>query len=357
MKKNLLSVLIAIVSVSATAQIVNIPDAGFKAYLLKIHQLDKDKDGEIQVSEASAYSRTISYKNYANQGVDLTGLEAFTAITKLEVNANGLSSLDVSKNTELTTLICFKNSIKTLDLSKNTKLTSIHCYYNSINDLKIGSLDVLTSLRCYNNGLTSLDLSGATKLTELLCHTNQLTSLKTTGATALAKIISYTNKNLKSLDLSTNSSLTNLWTYNCDLQYLNVANGNNTKMAGWQFNTETNANLTCIQVDDVAYSDSTWTKIDLVAKFSLKCNPVTSSIYETSSSMLNVFPNPSNGKVFIEGMSSLTNVYVFNALGQMVMNIDNPKQSIDMGQLNNGMYVLLVNSENGLSTHKIQITH
>jgi len=59
-----------------------------------------------------------------------------------------------------------------------------------------------------------------------------INSLKTTGATALAKIISYTNKNLKSLDLSTNSSLTNLWTYNCDLQYLNVANGNNTKN-GW----------------------------------------------------------------------------------------------------------------------------
>ena len=223
-------------------------------------------------------------------------------------------------------------------------------------DLKIGSLDVLTSLRCYNNALKSIDVTGATKLDELFCHTNQLTSLITDGATSLAKIVSYTNTSLTNLDLSTNTGLTQLWTYNCNLGYLNVANGNNSNMADWQFQISKNANLTCVQVDDVDYSAKTWTDKDPAATFSLKCKN-TVSIAHLSTIKINIYPNPCTGKLNIEGVKLIKEVQVINAIGKEVYRISNPSQFIDIKHLNNGMYFMLIHSEKGLSSHKIQVKH
>ena len=58
---------------------MSIPDANFKAYLLGNSNINTNDDTEIQVSEASAYGGTISC-NYDDIS-DLTGIEAFTALT------------------------------------------------------------------------------------------------------------------------------------------------------------------------------------------------------------------------------------------------------------------------------------
>ena len=50
---------------------------------------------------------------------------------------------------------------------------------------------------------------------------------------------------------------------------MNVANGNNLNVLN--FNAINNPNLTCIQVDDAAYSTTTWTNIDATASFSENC--------------------------------------------------------------------------------------
>ena len=90
--KKLLLVLLAL-PMLGFGQNVTIPDAIFKAYLVGNTNINTNGDNQIQVSEAAAFTGTIdcSYDNISN----LTGIEAFTALTILYCYNNQLSSLDV----------------------------------------------------------------------------------------------------------------------------------------------------------------------------------------------------------------------------------------------------------------------
>jgi hypothetical protein len=71
MNKLVLSFGIVLMAIVAQAQVVNIPDANFKARLLAISFLDANNDGSIQVSEAQKVKTLdVSYKEIQ----DLTGI-------------------------------------------------------------------------------------------------------------------------------------------------------------------------------------------------------------------------------------------------------------------------------------------
>ena len=188
-------------------QNVNIPDINFKRYLVGNTAINTNGDKEIQVSEPSAVKGEIDCSEMKIS--NLTGIEAFTALTELRYYSTQ-RSLDLSKNTALTSLWCGGNELTSLDVSKNTALTKLNCSDKK----KLTSLDVskntaLTFLMLYNNQLTSLDVSKNTALTELYCGTNQLTSLNVSKNTALTTLRCSSNQ-LTSLDLSKNTSLTDL---------------------------------------------------------------------------------------------------------------------------------------------------
>ena len=138
---------------------------------------------------------------------DLTGIELFPNLDKLDCKYNNLTRLDVSKNTKLTKLYCESNQLTGLDLSKNTALTELDCALNQLTGLDLSKNTALTVLYCESNHLTSLDLSKNTELTELNCQDNQLTSLDLSKNTALTKLYCALNQ-LTSLDLSKNTALT-----------------------------------------------------------------------------------------------------------------------------------------------------
>ena len=168
----------------ADAQNVNIPDANFKNALLNhTPKIDTNNDGEIQVTEASAYKGMI-YVGFLSIN-DLTGIEAFTGIDTLICYNNQLTSLDVSKNTALTELYCTFNLLTSLDVSKNAALTRLECVKNQLTSLDVSKNTALTFLGCYYNQLTSLDVSKNTALITLYCYDNQLTSLDVSKNTAL----------------------------------------------------------------------------------------------------------------------------------------------------------------------------
>ena len=140
----------------------------------------------------------------------MQGIEYFTALERLNCDHCGtLSSLDVSKNTALTSLSCRYVGLTSLDLSKNTNLTTLYCENNQLTSLDLSKNTALTYLDCSFNKLASLDVSGCTKLTFLNCPSNQLTSLDVTKCTLLTEVNCTSNK-LTSLDVSNNTALTRL---------------------------------------------------------------------------------------------------------------------------------------------------
>ena len=178
------------------------PDDHFIAYV----ELRCDKDGDGTLSQAELDGVTELYVAYANIK-DLTGIELFPNLEKLDCKNNNLTRLDVSKNTKLTKLYCEFNQLTGLDLSKNTALTELDCALNQLTGLDLSKNTALTVLYCESNHLTSLDLSKNTELTELNCQDNQLTSLDLSKNTALTKLYCALNQ-LTSLDLSKNTALT-----------------------------------------------------------------------------------------------------------------------------------------------------
>jgi hypothetical protein len=188
-------------------QVVNIPDANFKKYLIGNKDINTNGDNEIQLSEASSFEGDMdcSEMNISN----LKGIEAFTALTKLNCVYNKLTSLDVSKNTALTYLACWENQLTSLDVSKNTALASFWCLKNNLTSLDLSKNTALIELACWGNPLTSLDVSKNTALDILACWENQLTSLDVSKNTALTILYCYTNQ-LTILDVSTNTALIEL---------------------------------------------------------------------------------------------------------------------------------------------------
>ncbi|UZR98764.1 MopE-related protein [Chondrinema litorale] len=334
MKIKLLLLIFVAFPLISIAQIVDIPDANFKSALINNHinnfLIDTNGDGEIQVTEANAYSGGI-YVSYENIS-DLTGIEAFINITKLKCDRNNLTSLDlsqnvalkelycgnnsirdinlsqnksltyldctenllesldVSENTALELLYCYNNQIKSLDVSKNIELSKLRFRFNQIKSLNISQnsklkildcsenqidlLDLssnifLTELDCYNNNIEKLDVTKNTFLVRLECRGNQLSSLDVSKNISLSYLNCAGNHQISGLDISANTLLKSLECQYNDLRYLNLANGSNSILE--EVDVKGNYFLRCIQIDEGFVPPETWVKGEH-ASFSNDCS-------------------------------------------------------------------------------------
>ncbi len=384
MKKLLPVIFTIIISAQMNAQIVNIPDANFKAYLVGNVSINTNMDTEIQLSEATAFTGQI---NCPSLGIlDLTGIEAFTSLTELYCYTNQLTALDVSNNTLLTNLDCGDNVLTTLDVSSNTALTDLNCKWNQLTTLDVSnnalltyldcggnvltSVDVstasITNLLCPNNQLTSLDVSSNTALSYLNCQTNQLTTLDLSNNTALitlncmfnqltalnnmsgtVTILQATYNQLTSIDVSNNTALTVLGGGDNLLISLNVKNGNNTNMSSGFFATNNNPGLTCIEVDNAAYSTVNWTYIDASASFSEDCN---AGIENNELVAVSIYPNPTSDILNVNSLEKVENIRVYNELGEMILNTNQTQFSVYT--FSPGLYIVEIKTDSMITYKK-----
>ena len=372
-------------------QNVNIPDANFKAALVNNASINTNMDTEIQISEAAAYTGGI---NVSNSGIiNLTGIGAFTFLNTLYCFNNQLTSLDVSTCAALNALFCFNNQLISLDIStcaaiyvldcSNNNLTSLnistcamlsdlYCFNNQLTSLDVSSCTVLTALNCNdnnltnlnlstcpalnfldcsNNNLTSLNVSNGIALTDLECNDNQLTSLDVSICTELTDLECNDNQ-LTSLDVSFCTALNDLYCYDNQLTSLNVKNGNNINMDLYAI---TNPNLSCIEVDNVAWSTANWVQIDAASSFSLNCSGAGISDINESNTLL-LYPNPTNGDFTITGLElvgTVSSLILTDMNGKVVKVLDTKATKFSMSSIKPGVYFLNIISGNKEEVLKI----
>jgi hypothetical protein len=160
--KKLLIVLLAL-PMLGFSQNVYIPDVNFKAYLVGKTAININGDTEIQVSEAAAFTGTIYCQSMGIS--NLTGIEAFTALTWLECSYNQLTSLNVSQNTALGLLSCIYNQLTSLDVSQNTALNHLWCHTNQLSSLDVrngNNTDFIAFYAENNTNLYCIDVDDAT---------------------------------------------------------------------------------------------------------------------------------------------------------------------------------------------------
>lgn len=297
--------------------IVNIPDANFKAYLVNNSAINTNGDTEIQCSEASVFSGAININGTIPMVTDFTGLEAFTSLTSFSSNGHLLTTpFDVSNNTMLISLTIVNAQLTSLDVSANTALIDLFCGGNQLSNLDISVNTNLTRLECDNNQLTTLDVSRNTGLTRINCSNNQITVL----------------------DFSGNNSLQALFCGNNLLTSLNAANGNNSNISTGDFLTVNNSNLTCITVDNVAYSTTNWLNIDAQTSFSTNCSNLSVNDYTLKN--IAIYPNPVADTFTIQIDETLEKIEIYTIQGQKI--IESKEDSISVSNLSSGMYLLKV---------------
>ncbi len=350
MKTTFFFVAISISFLISFSQTTYVPDNNFEAYL-EANGMGNGIPNDDLVTTANISG--VTTLGLINLNInDFTGLSGFTSLTSLTCTYNNMTSIDLSANTALINLYCHNNYYLTgIDLSQNINLKNLDLGYDvSITSLNIDNNTALEALNTRNIPLVTLNLTLNTALRQLDCVNNQLTSLNVSQNTALQSINVVNNK-LTSLDFSNNPTLSYIWGGGNLLESLNVKNGFNSFMPDGNFYMVNNPSLTCITVDNAAYSSSTWFNIDPQSYFNENC---ALGINELELGKIKVFPNPSKDKFYIdlqlEASYTLTNVF-----GQQVKKgaLLIGTNELDTQSLASGLYLLKLETPEGSATKKL----
>lgn len=285
--------------------------------------IDKDgKNGSILLADIT----NVTSLDISNSGMtNLSGIEYFSSLETLNCQGNLLTSINVSSNLALKYLDCSNNPLTALDVSKNTQLTELYC------DGIVSITNKSNSKTSVASQLTVLDVSKNLLLTKLSCSNNQIASL----------------------DLSKNTLLTDVNCSNNKLTSLNLSNGNNAKLININF--KTNAPLSCILVDDVAYANANWSSAKDAAAIYSKTN-CTLGIEDVVFYKIAVYPNPTKGELHIDNIV-LEKASVYDTLGKLVTTAKftngSNNNSLNLAGLSKGVYYMYLESEGSTAVRKI----
>jgi len=382
-----------------------IPDSNFEDKLIA---LEIDKDGKNGKVLTSSINKVIQLDISSTNISDLTGIQDFTSLTSLDCKYNKISTIDVSnnkslrylalhdnkltslnvtQNVNLFNLIFSKNQISTIDLSHNKDLHYLSCDNNLLSNLDISSNTQIESLWCGQNNLTTLDVSNQPNLLQLNCiyttisvldvssnpklemlyfNDTKLTTIDLSN-NPLLKYINLSNNLLTTLDLSHNPLLELVFLEFNPLTSLNLQNGNNEKFILPSSNTTgkksstidacsflNNKKLSCIQVDNVGFSNANWTKIkDPSASYSAACSlGIEHSVFDK----ITIYPNPTKGELNIQNVN-LEKANVYNTLGQLVksftLNSSNTDNTVNLSGLPKGVYYVYLINQDAASAKKV----
>lgn len=303
--------LIALANLAARAQIVDIPDANLKFTLITYpvadlgngfnEIADTNGDGEIQITEAEAVIGLQLIEQFIE---DLEGLQYFTNLEWINIAQN--SFLDYVPTTfwpNLSYLHCGQNDISNLDITQNPLLEVLILDFNPLTSIDVTQNSLLKELSLSGCQLPNLDISQNILLEILHCNGNQLTSL-------------------------------------------DIHNENNSLL--WSMIATNNPNLTCIQVDDVAYANAqtNWHK-DETAIYSEDCSL---GIEDVLAIQIIVYPNPVQNVLYIENNSGyiINSIQIADIASRIMFSKKGNTSQFDLSQLNTGVYFIKIAIDNGI---------
>ncbi|MDP7567471.1 MAG: T9SS type A sorting domain-containing protein, partial [Flavobacteriales bacterium] len=93
------------------------------------------------------------------------------------------------------------------------------------------------------------------------------------------------------------------------------------------------------------------------SNISTNCSGIISSALNELNEKISIYPNPSNGKLFISTSEVIKSIKVTNIIGKEIYSNNNfNDNSIDLINFNNGVYFINLSTEKGTITKKIILT-
>ena len=253
-------------TLSSLPEYVSVSDSRFEQALID-RGLDFVLDGRIKTASVAGISELVITNRLGITNLD--GIEAFQNLRKLQVEHNNLTSVNLSKNINLTWISLWDNKVTTLDVSALSKLQLLGTSQNPISYIDISHNLDLREINFQNNrdashpnygiteGLLSLDISRNQKMERIYLTDNRLTTLDVSNNPNLTDIWAEGNK-LQSLNLTKNPFLNMIIVNDNRLSYLNIKG---TANRGVPMNVKTNGNAGLFEI-----------KIDNLVRFTERLN-------------------------------------------------------------------------------------
>ena len=164
MKKTLLLCLsCGLLSVTAHARAINVPDSVFLSHLLTVADLDRDGS----ISEAEAAQLTELRIDDGRGITDFSGLEYFTGLQELWLEGADATSISLSGQMQLQELLLKNMPLVQLDLLSCPLLHKLNLNTLTIESLTLPMISLLDTVLLSVTNLSELDLAAAHNLNDL----------------------------------------------------------------------------------------------------------------------------------------------------------------------------------------------
>lgn len=168
------------------AQIINFPDANFKARLLQPDVaydvmnnaliLDANNDSQIEVSEV----QNVSDLNLSNANIsDLTGISNFVNLKSLNCNYNSLTSISISNAVSLIALNAKYNALTTVNVSYGI-MEVLDLSHNNLTNFSVANANFADIFDLSYNQLSNLSITNCSFSYFFINH-NNLSAVQFTG--------------------------------------------------------------------------------------------------------------------------------------------------------------------------------
>lgn len=323
--------------------------------LATLHVLDNVNLTTLNCSENAlpylmvSNNAALTQLNCSKNSINYLDVNNNPMLTTLDCSHNNLSALNVNNNTALLTLNVAHNNIGTQNISNNTTLTSLYCENNHLTSIDMSNNAALKTLYCASNELPALDLSHTPELLQLDCGGNLLTGIDVSVTPLLVRLDCKQNQ-LTTLDMS-NTACRILACESNPLVSLNLANGNSNAMI--MVSAYDNPALSCIQVDDAAYSTANWTTnlfvFDSGVGFSENCALGTHEANGNTGFV--AYPNPTRDVVYF---SRAINAQLYNCIGQLIAE-KHDTDALDLSQQPTGVYFITGTDGEGRMLQRVKV--
>ena len=342
--------------------------------------------GDIVISVSG--SIVLTELTVSEQAITEINVSKAIYLTYLSCSENQLTSLDVTKNTALTNLNCTINNLTELDVTQNTALQILGFYNNPISEIDVTNNPAITDLYC-NNLLSSLDLRNSAALTYLYANGQEVEVSVPAGATTFPNPIFYHNKTAveyvkingisyqhgasvpmpsgNTVSFTTDNTITGspfsgtiTIVYVAPTVQVTFNSYGGTYIAPMNITAGTAIGTVFCEREnyilegwytEAAYINKWNVETDIVSSdmsLHAKWTPTT-GIEDITTSSINIYPNPANNYIFVDGLNAGDKISITNIAGVKLMEVkaNADTQYIDVSSLRSGMYIISAGNKTG----------
>jgi surface protein len=317
------------------------------------------------VSNVTNMGAMFEYASSFNADISNWDVSSVTNMSNMFANASSfnrdLSNWDISSVTDMKVMFAyassFNQSLNDWETSNVTNMYAMFAYASSFNgdisNWDVSSVNNMSNMFSYassfNGDVSNWDVSRITNMSTMFTNASSFNQplndwdvSSVTDMYAMFANASSFNRDLSNWDVSSVTEM-RVMLGNSALSTENY----DALLNGWsQQNIQSNVTLGAQFLSYCNGEDARQSLIDnhnwIISDDGLDCS--TAGVDDQKQLDISIYPNPTNDKLFIQGLSSSSRVSIYNVLGKLVLSQTISKE-IDVKQLSKGIYMLKIVDE------------